>query len=290
MPLPKAYAGNLHSILVLLVFAAIAFVAARAMEVQHGTVVVIFFSKDRVVLAADSRVTFSGAAKYHQDNQCKVSDLGHETIFAASGFTRYNFAPDQKMPTFDVYQEAARLSQAIKSEVPDRARAVAEAWARRVKVALDIGLVRHPKEVMSLLHGQSMQLAGAVFAGRNQAGLAVYYVAIRCECKTSQKYSSIHVSQIHPVNDGMPAASIGTAEAMELFSEVADGSSPRGLAERDSWTGAQTEPDRDAYVTVRTGEFILRNSKEGTAAGPINALELTADGQVRWVKREKNCH
>jgi hypothetical protein len=76
---------------------------------------------------------------------------------------------------------------------------------------------------------------------------------------------------------------------MGLFSEVADGTSPRGLAERDAWIAAETNPDRDAYVTIRTGEFILRNSQDHTVAGPINALELTADGRVRWVKREKNC-
>ena len=87
----------------------------------------------------------------------------------------------------------------------------------------------------------------------------------------------------------MPAASVGTAEAMGLFSEVADGSTPRGLAERNAWAVAETNPDRDAYITIRTGEFILRNSKDHTVAGPINALELTAQGKVRWVKREKNC-
>jgi hypothetical protein len=259
------------------------------MQVQHGTVVVIFFSRDRVVLAADSRVTYSGAAARHEDNQCKVSDLGHETIFAASGFTRYTFPLDQEMPAFDVYREAVRVSRSLGTNTENRARAMAESWGRRVKAALDLGLARHPKEVMTLLHGRSMQLAGAIFAGKNKNGLAVYYVSLLCECRTGRKSASIHVSRIKPVADGMPAASVGTAEAMELFSEVADGSTPRGMAERDTWVAAETNPDRDAYVTIRTGEFILRNSTDRTVAGPINALELAADGRVRWIKREKNC-
>jgi hypothetical protein len=288
MPLQKPAVGNLSFILGLLILHALCQGALQAMQIQHGTVVVIFYSRDRVVLAADSRVTYSGAGQ-HKDNQCKVSDLGHETIFAASGFTRYDFPNDQQMPAFDVYREAERVSHSLAHDAADRARAMAESWGRRVKAALDIGLARHPKEVLSLLHGQSQQLAGAIFAGKSKTGLKVYYVALRCECQTSRKYSSLHISKIKPVEDGMPAASVGTAEAMGLFSEVADGSSLRGLAERNTWATAETDPDRDAYVTIRTSEFILRNSKDHTVAGPINALELTVEGKVRWVKREKNC-
>lgn len=135
----------------------------------------------------------------------------------------------------------------------------------------------------------SNQLAGAIFAGHSQKGLSVYYVAIRCECNAENKYSSIQTSELHPVNDGVPAATIGTAETMDLFSEVAEMTTPRGIAERDTWLAAEGKPDRDVYVTVRTGEFILRNSKDSTIAGPINAIELSADGSVRWVKREKMC-
>src|SRR6185437_3083824 len=80
--------------------------AARANEIAHGTVIVIFFSETKVILAADSRVTYSGAAATHEDRQCKVADLGHETIFSASGFTRYKFDQDARMPKFDVYREA----------------------------------------------------------------------------------------------------------------------------------------------------------------------------------------
>ena len=261
---------------------------ARAKGTAHGTVIVIFFSEARVILAADSRVTYSGAAASHEDRQCKVADLGHDTIFSASGFTRYKF-DDPKMPKFDVYQEARRAALAVPSDAPDRARSSAEIWARRVKEALDIGLRLHPKAVMSLMHGRSTQLAGAIFAGHSKNGLSVYYVAIRCECGLENKHASIQTSELHPVSDGVPAASIGTAETMDLFAEVAEMNTPRGIAERDAWLAAEGKPDRDVYVTVRTGEFILRNSKDSTIAGPINAIELAAQGGVRWVKREKNC-
>ncbi|MBZ5509326.1 MAG: hypothetical protein LAO78_28035 [Acidobacteriia bacterium] len=289
MRLLKPAAGSVYSILVVLALSACAQELAQSVKVGHGTVVVIFFSKERVVLAADSRLTYSGPVGLHKDNQCKVSNLGHQTIFAASGFNRYNFPQDRNMPKFDVYQQAVQVSRSYKGNLHERGKAVAEAWAQQVKAALDIGLVRHPAEVMSSLHGQSMQLASGVFAGKSDTGLAVYHASILCECRTAHKYASIHISQLQPVNDGVPAASIGTAETMGLFSEVADATSPRGLAERDTWKEAEDKPDRDANVTIRTGEFILHHSKDRTIGGPLNAIELTAAGAVRWVKREKNC-
>ncbi len=263
--------------------------AAGASEIAHGTVIVIFFSKSRVILAADSRVTYTGAAPTHEDRQCKVADLGKKTIFSASGFTKYTFEQDARMPKFDVYQEARRAALSVPSEASDRAKSSAEIWARRVKSALDTGLRSHPIAVMSLMHGRSTQLAGAIFAGQGEKGLSVYYAALRCACDRQNKYASIEISAIRSVTDGVPAAAIGTAETMDLFTEVAELTTPRGIAERDAWGKAESKPDRDAYVTVRTGEFILRNSKDSTVGGPINAIELTAEGDVRWVKREKNC-
>jgi len=262
---------------------------ARAKGISHGTVIVIFFSETKVILAADSRVTYSGATAMHEDRQCKVADLGHKTIFSASGFTKYKFEQDARMPQFEVYREAKGAALSVPSDAPDRTKSSAEIWARRVKSALNTGLRLHPKAVMSLMHGRSTQLAGAIFAGQSKKGLSVYYVAIRCKCDTENKYASIQISELRSVNDGVPAATIGTAETMDLFSEVAEMTTPRGIAERDAWVAADSKPDRDVYVTIRTGEFILRNSKDNTVAGPINAIELSAEGGVRWVKREKNC-
>jgi hypothetical protein len=258
----------------LLCFASAKKEGVKANEIAHGTVIVIFFSGTKVILAADSRVTYSGAMATHEDRQCKVADLGHETIFSASGFTKYKFDQDARMPKFDVYREARRAALSVPDNAPDRAKSSAEIWARRVKSALDIGLRLHPMAVMSLMHGRSTQLAGAIFASLGEKGLSVHYVAIHCACDTENKYASVQISELRFVNDGVPAAVIGTTETMDLFSEVAEMTTPRGIAERDAWARAESKPDRDVYVTVRMGEFILRNSKDNTIAGP---------------KREKNC-
>ena len=75
---------------------------------------------------------------------------------------------------------------------------------------------------------------------------------------------------------------------MNLFSEVVEGTSQRGLDERSGWEKINGQ-GRDAEITVKTAEFVVRNSKDGTLGGAINAIELDQQGKARWVRREKNC-
>jgi hypothetical protein len=263
--------------------------AVGKLIVRHGTVVVIFFSKDHVVLAADSRRTFSGGRHGYEDNQCKVSDLGQATIFAGSGVSGYNFGPEQTTGAFDTYKAALNAARSLQSETPDRAKATADGWSKRVKMSFDEQLARRPEEIITSLHGSSKLLAGGVFAGKTSSGLVVYFAAVNCECSGSRKFSSIHMTELHPTDDGLPIAAIGTSETQGLFGELVDGSSQRALVERALWPMNLKVADYNIDVTIRTAEFILRTSKDRTIGGSINAVELGSDGQVRWIKKEKFC-
>lgn len=262
---------------------------ANQFTVGHGTVVVIFFSGDRVVLAADSRLTFSGGRRGHADNQCKVADLGREAIFAASGLSKYSFSPGQKNPAFDAQKTALRAARSLPPEVIDRPKAMAEAWAKQVKTALDTELDRHPQEIISSLHGSSTLLGGGIFAGRSTSRLSVYFAALYCQCGGAHKFSSIQITQIRPSDDGLPAAVVGTQDAMSLFTEMVDATTPRGIDALADITKHTDVPDPGAEATIKTADFILHNTKDPTIGGPINAIELNSSGEVHWVKKEQDC-
>lgn len=251
--------------------------------------VVIFFSAGRVVLAADSRLTFSGGRRGHADNQCKVADLGQEAIFAASGLSKYSFSPDQKNPVFDAQKTALRAARSLPPEAVDRAKAMAEAWATQVKAALDTELDRHPQEMTSSLHGSSMLLGGGIFAGRSMGGLSVYFAALYCQCSGTRKFSSIKITPIKPTDDGLPAAVVGTEDAMSLFTEMVDATTPRGIDALADVTKHTNVLDPGAETTIKTAEFILHNTKDPAIGGPINAIELNNSGEVHWVKKEQDC-
>ena len=263
--------------------------AGDGLRLKHGTVVVIFVSSERVVLAADSRVTFSGGRRGFEDTECKVADLGQETIFAELGVSRYDFGPQQKTTPFNAQTTARRVARSLPGETTDRAKAMAASWSKQVKNALDVELERHPQEVMASLRGSSKLLAGGVFAGKTSDGLVVYFAAVNCECSGEHKSASIKITQILPTDDGLPAAVIGTSEAMNLFSEMVEGRTARGLKELTSLSSEVNGDDRGAEVTVKTAEFVLRNSKDRMVGGPVNAIELSKSAQARWVRKEKNC-
>jgi hypothetical protein len=262
---------------------------SRRLTIRHGTVVIIYFSDERVVLAADSRSTFSGGRHGYEDAQCKVSDLGRSVIFAGSGVSAFEFGPGQLTTPFDTYKTALLTSRSLQSGTADRAKATAEGWAKQVKAALDEQLNKHPEEIVSSLHGSSHLLASGIFAGMSPDGLTVYSAAVNCECSGRRKYSSIQITKLPRSKYALPAAVLGTAEAQALFDEVMAGDSPRAQAERANWPISVDEKHYAVTVTARTAEFILRHSKDDTIGGPIHVIELTRDGQVRWIRKEKFC-
>jgi hypothetical protein len=66
--------------------------AAFCQQVHHGTVGVIYFTDDKIVMAADSRDTqvLYGQTLTPIDSACKVASLGGEALFVSSGATGYS--------------------------------------------------------------------------------------------------------------------------------------------------------------------------------------------------------
>src|SRR5215467_12365745 len=107
------------SILLLTLLGLLAAHVSRAgdkFSVQHGTVIVVYVSSERVVLAADSRLTFSGGQRGFVDTECKVADLGNGTIFAEFGVSRYGFGPGQKTAAFNGQATARVVARSLPGE------------------------------------------------------------------------------------------------------------------------------------------------------------------------------
>jgi hypothetical protein len=54
-------------------------------QVQHGTVIVVNFTKDKVIIAADSRAINSDTRRPPDDCRCKISAFGRKIVFTTSG-------------------------------------------------------------------------------------------------------------------------------------------------------------------------------------------------------------
>src|SRR5260370_37247648 len=58
-------------------------------QTERGTVIVVYFSKDKIVVAADSLTLIKGGGTGKQEYSWKVGTPGKKMLFAAAGRTWY---------------------------------------------------------------------------------------------------------------------------------------------------------------------------------------------------------
>jgi len=58
-------------------------------QVGSGTVIIVNFSKDKLVVSADSRAIYPDRNRPPDDSQCKLATFDHKTLFATGGNAAY---------------------------------------------------------------------------------------------------------------------------------------------------------------------------------------------------------
>src|ERR1700682_2632799 len=81
-------------------------------QIKSGTVIAIFFSEDKVVLAGDSRVVLmqEGVSGQHRDDECKIFALKNNVIYAASGMIAHDFLPGEIGAAWNAHREAVQIA------------------------------------------------------------------------------------------------------------------------------------------------------------------------------------
>lgn len=55
-------------------------------QISSGTIIVFHLTKDKFIIAADSRAVFKGKP---EDSDCKIAAFHHQFVFATSGASGY---------------------------------------------------------------------------------------------------------------------------------------------------------------------------------------------------------
>jgi hypothetical protein len=58
-------------------------------QVEHGTVVVVYFTPDKIIMAADSRVIRIGQNIPPNDEECKITVIRGQVIFSSANVASY---------------------------------------------------------------------------------------------------------------------------------------------------------------------------------------------------------
>src|SRR5260370_31768748 len=78
-------------------------------QAERGTVIVVYFSKDKIVVAADSLTLIKGGGTEKQEYSCKIATLGKNMLFAAAGRTGYRKGAFDPLPEWTAIGEAQRI-------------------------------------------------------------------------------------------------------------------------------------------------------------------------------------
>ncbi len=84
----------------------------------------------------------------------------------------------------------------------------------------------------------------------------------------------------------------GSEEATSVANELLDRKSDRAREEVARWRtqlSALNKAEWEGAMTVWSVDFVLKNVRSGEIGGPVDAVELSSDGRIRWIQRKPNC-
>jgi hypothetical protein len=279
--------------------------AAAWSQVRSGSIVVMGRSRQRVVIAADSRIN-SGEGKY-DDSSCKITALSDNLIFAATGIvgdSSYLLPPDLRFEAKDEARKIfLRYSQTPKNFLDlGTVGTLASDWGaamaahfREAAEASPASLQQWLKRV-ELSH-ESPFIVG-LFAGLESDGeISIYsvnvdYYARPAKGQTrSEPYFLTSMPILEDFPDDFPfLSSFGMTE---IFNEINEGRSDRAKQEINTRQLLQQTLSAEAYArsqVIRMVDLtIAYHPKQEFVGGKIDVIELPRAGKVHWVQRKENC-
>ncbi len=261
----------------LLLFADAA-VQANAQALETGTVIAVAYSRQRIVVAADSRASFM--AEGFQDEVCKIAHPSRKVLFAASGMVGAGdwYASDVAK------QVAARLVGDNPYLSESSLQSLAEAWGR----AMAEKIRALPPQVIQK-HMRESQTA-ALFAGLDRAD-EVNVVQVRLTPVPAASGIDVRMEVKRVPVDPQRTLYLVFGRP-QIAMEFLERKTERAQAEVAKWPEYfRGSPDVSQEVAMRlvdlTGHFDPRKDLVG---GSTAAIRMDGQGGVRWLKRPASCY
>jgi hypothetical protein len=123
---------------------------------KTGTAIVVFYSKQRVVLAGESRVVLVGKTVSSRDDECKVSTPSERFLFANSGVAGYDLLPGETGEPWSAQTEASRIAATVAKGATDGVAILAGHWEHDHSPAFvrDLQLSAHVCNLRRMLHSR----------------------------------------------------------------------------------------------------------------------------------------
>jgi hypothetical protein len=262
-----------------LVIARIVGADSRAQSVT-GTVVVIGWSRTKVVVAVDSR-GYDDNEKY-RDDICKIVRLDDHSVFTAAGNIIHAY---RGRALWDAQKEALyAFKEAPNTHSPRLLKTAATSWGDDMVVRVNQALKEDPAGSKHMLE-KNIFLTG-VFAGFENGSTAMHQVEIVFD-SASQRAKQNFYTEHHTTT-----VEFGALGRNEIVNEVVADKTHFAKAEQRKWTTAERRiplRDRDVRWAIRLVQLTMEyHPQKADVGGPVDALEITRRG-IRWIDRKPEC-
>jgi hypothetical protein len=259
-------------------------------QIQHGSVGVIYYTKDKIIVAADSRGLVLNGNTPPDDTECKIAAPDGKMVFVSTQSTEYkNGGYADPVPSWSNVGEIRKAygkASLLYSTNRDRIEGTAVEWGKLISSHFQTLLLWHPEKTMEAVNGGNGVLTRSIIGGLDNDGLLML---LRITIAFHEGIFAADTVQI-PSCDACskPYWAIGQVEVEQEFVDL---TSQRARSEVKTWRPPKESnlADYDILRTMRLVELTIQYHKGNDVGGKIDAVEMDKDGSMRWFAIKENC-
>lgn len=262
-------------------------------QIVAGTIVITQKTQDKLIVVADSRALYPFQGTPPDDSQCKISALGHQFIFAASGAA---VVPAEQRDSnhwtnSDVASEVYASDVFLESQKSGQSRVdrIVMEWARRIERNWQMRYMTNPDEVVAMANQGIGTLTIGFFADVENGEFVSSYVGITLSGNPMMFNAVIGVPKDSCTDD---RCAMGKTH---IFTEYARPGSL--LSKRE---GLKASPELlqriglDTLTDIRIVDLTIAYDKPDATGivgvgGRIDAVELWKDSSIHWIQEKESC-
>jgi hypothetical protein len=266
---------------------------AASAQIVSGSIVVINFTKNQIIVAADSRGIINSNTGLPDDSYCKVSAFRNQFIFSSTGGSRLiNSTPSDKIPSWDNNDLAREAIDGIAEGVEgnnmatitrDWGVSVSRRWIPLCEAHRDTcaNLAAHSHGVLTegiFYRIKDLSVAGAIVSFDTSAPSD----PVRCNIFQADLTKCWPCGQTHGERICVAGDHFDVAE--KVCSERKQGAS---IPVRTQLRGAVTQKTKlPVQLVEMTIDAYSKNG--GNVGGPVDTVTITKSGII-WNSLKKNC-
>lgn len=293
-------------------------VANANAQINSGTVIIVGVSKDKVIVAADSRVMHGrddNGNYIHQDGYCKIATPEHKFVYGATGLVGYisDITPRRwRVDAMDDARSALRdapmrlemrrqgqescKAPSCTTPIPNETfiEAIAETWWTNVATKLMMFSTSEMDQWLKDQGGGDRVSFTGVFAGiTSPSDIQVFVRSYTCKLPKPSEVEDFTKRGIQKCSPEYQRFSINVTPNVQWFgfgitdivAEYLGQSSPRSKEEIKQWANMS-----EAQIAVRLVDLTIAFSADKEKVGPpIDVVELRSDGTITWLQNPQNC-